>query len=48
MTGTETLFLSSGFVAVRRPSDNRVIMRRSPRERPNAQSRARVRGPSGA
>lgn len=28
MTGTETLFESCGFAAVRRPSDNRVIMRR--------------------
>lgn len=28
MTGTETLFSSCGFTAVRRPSDNRVIMRR--------------------
>ena len=29
MTGTESLFASCGFVDVRRPSDNRVIMRRS-------------------
>lgn len=28
MTGTETLFSSCGFTSVRRPSDNRVIMRR--------------------
>jgi len=33
MTGTETLFASRGFVDVRRPSDNRVIMRRSLRGR---------------
>jgi GNAT superfamily N-acetyltransferase len=28
MTGVEPLFASSGFVPVRRPSDNRVVMRR--------------------
>ena len=33
MTGTESLFASCGFVDVRRPSDNRVIMRRSLRGR---------------
>lgn len=32
MTGTESLFASCGFVEVRRPSNNRVIMRRSLRD----------------